>query len=85
MKEQKKEKYYNTSHEVIVETLKKAGVKIVYPIYLIGDRKADFYNVSCNFMSTDVAIPKSEINEEEIHNLPKDVQIQLRTVWSCKL
>lgn len=85
MKEQKKEKFLNESHKVIIETLKNAGVKIAYPIYLIGDRKADFYNVSCNFMSTDVSIPKSEINEEEIHNLPKDTQIQLRTVWSCKL
>lgn len=85
MKESKQIKYYNTSHETIIETLKKAGVKIVYPIYLIGDRKADFYNVSCNFMSVDVIIPKSEINEEEVQNLPKDAQIQLRTVWSCKL
>lgn len=85
MKESKQIKYYNASHEVIIETLKNAGVKITYPIYLIGDRKDDFYNVSCNFMSVDVTIPKSEINEEEVQNLPKDAQIQLRTVWSCKL
>jgi hypothetical protein len=91
MKETKKEKqkeqklkYYNNSHEVVVETLKKANVKINYPIYLIGDRKSDHYNVSCNFMSVEVTIPKNLINEDEIYNLPKECQIQLRTVWSWK-
>lgn len=82
MKEQKKEKYYNTSHEVIVETLKKAGVKIVYPIYLLGDAKSDFYSISCNFMSVEPTILKESIDADEIRNLPKDAQIQLRTVWS---
>ena len=91
MKETKKEKqkeqklkFYNNSHQVVIETLKNAGVNIVYPIYLIGDRKANHYNISCNFMSVEPIIKKELINEDEIHNLPNECQIKLRTVWSWK-
>lgn len=82
MKEQKQEKFYNKSHQFVIETLKNAGVKIVYPIYLLGDEKSDSYSVSCNFMSVEPTILKESIDADEIRNLPKDAQIQLRTVWS---
>lgn len=83
-KKEQKIKYYNKSHEVIIETLKNAGVKIVYPIYLIGDSKESHYNVSCNFMSVEPIIYKDAIDADEVRNLPKECQIQLRTVWSYK-
>lgn len=80
------EKYVNKSHQVVIETLKEANVKIKYPIMLTSNQYQDYWVVSCDFMGVGINIPKSMIDEDEILEIQDDCCIRfiLNKVWTQK-
>ena len=80
------EKYVNKSHQVVIETLKEANVKIKNPIMLTATQYMDHYCVSCNFMCVGINIPKNMIDEDEIRAIPDDGKYRfiLNKVWTQK-
>ena len=80
------EKYVNKSHQVVIETLKEANVKIKNPIMLTANQYMDHYCVSCNFMGVGINIPKNMIDEDEIRAIPDDGKYRfiLNKVWTQK-
>lgn len=80
------EKYVNKSHQVVIETLEKANVKIKNPIMLTATQYMDHYCISCNFMGVGINIPKNMIDEDEIRAIPNDGKYRfiLNKVWTQK-
>ena len=80
------EKYVNKSHQVVMETLEQANVKIKNPIMLTATQYMDHYCVSCNYMGVGVNIPKNMIDEDEIQEIPNDGKYRfvLNKVWTQK-
>lgn len=80
------EKYVNKSHQVVIETLEKANVKIKNPIMLTATQYMDHYCVSCNYMGVGINIPKNMIDEDEIREIPNDGKYRfvLNKVWTQK-
>lgn len=80
------EKYVNKSHQVVIETLEKANVKIKNPIMLTANQYMDHYCVSCDFMGVGINIPKNMIDEDEIREIPNDGKYRfiLNKVWTQK-
>ena len=80
------EKYVNKSHQVVIETLEQANVKIKNPIMLTANQYMDHYCVSCNFMGVGINIPKNMIDEDEILAIPDDGKYRfvLNKVWTQK-
>lgn len=80
------EKYVNNSHQVVIETLEKANVKIKNPIMLTANQYMDHYCVSCDFMGVGINIPKNMIDEDEIREIPNDGKYRfiLNKVWTQK-
>lgn len=80
------EKYVNKSHQVVMEALEQAKIKITNPIMLTANQYMDYYCLSCNFMGVGVNVPKSEIDEDEIRAIPDDGKYRfiLNKVWTQK-
>ena len=80
------EKFVNKSHQVVIETLEKANVKIKNPIMLTANQYMDHYCVSCDFMGVGINIPKNMIDEDEIREIPNDGKYRfiLNKVWTQK-
>lgn len=80
------EKYVNKSHQVVIETLKEAKVKIKSPIMLTSNQYQDYWVVSCDFMGVGINIPKNMIDEDEIREIPDDcgTRFILNKVWTQK-
>lgn len=80
------EKYVNKSHQVVMETLEKANVKIKNPIMLTANQYMDYYCVSCDYMGVGINIPKNMIDEDEIREIPNDGKYRfvLNKVWTQK-
>lgn len=80
------EKYVNKSHQVVIEALEQANVKIKNPIMLTANQYMDHYCVSCNFMGVGVNIPKNMIDDDEIRAIPVDGKYRfiLNKVWTQK-
>jgi hypothetical protein len=80
------EKYVNKSHQVVIEALEQANVKIKNPIMLTANQYMDHYCVSCNFMGVGINIPKNMIDEDEIRAIPDDGKYRfvLNKVWTQK-
>ena len=79
-------KYVNKSHQVVMEALEKANVKIKNPIMLTANQYQDHWVVSCNFMGVGIDIPKNAIDEDEIRTIPDDGKCRfiLNKVWTQK-
>ena len=80
------EKYVNKSHQVVMEALEQANVKIKNPIMLTANQYMDHYCVSCNYMGVGVNIPKNMIDDDEIREIPNDGKYRfvLNKVWTQK-
>lgn len=80
------EKYVNKSHQVVIETLEKANVKIKSPIMLTSNQYQDYWVVSCDYMGVGINIPKNMIDEVEIREIPDDCgnRFILNKVWTQK-
>ena len=80
------EKYVNNSHQVVIETLEKANVKIKNPIMLTSNQYQNHWVVSCDFMGVGINIPKNMIDEDEIREIPNDGKYRfiLNKVWTQK-
>lgn len=80
------EKYVNKSHQVVMETLEKANVKIENPIMLTANQYMEHYCISCNYMGVGINIPKNMIDEDEIREIPNDGKYRfvLNKVWTQK-
>lgn len=80
------EKYVNKSHQVVMETLEKANVKIKNPIMLTANQYMDYYCISCDYMGVGINIPKNMIDEDEIREIPNDGKYRfiLNKVWTQK-
>jgi hypothetical protein len=77
-------KYANETHRVIIESLN--GITIKNPIMLTANQFEDCYSVSVNFEHTGVHIKKSDIDEQEIREIPDEpYQIILNRIWEANL
>ena len=79
-------KYVNDSHQVVIETLENAGVKIKNPIMLTTTQDKDYYSISCDYICVGINIPKEYIDEDEIKSIPRDLEHRfvLNKVWDYK-
>ena len=80
------EKYVNKSHQVVMEALEQAKIKITNPIMLTANQYQDYWVISCNYMGVGINIPRNSIKEDEILELPHDQlpRIILNKVWTQK-
>jgi len=82
-----KVEYTNHSHQVIMEALQQAGVKVKNPIMLTANQYEKEYCVSCGYMSTPVHIAKNAIDEDEVKSIEEEksgYRFILNKVWHQK-
>ena len=78
--------YANNSHKVVMEALEKAGAVMKSPIMLTATQYDKEYCISTGYMSTGVHVAKSQIDENEIQNIPEELGYRfiLNKVWHQK-
>jgi hypothetical protein len=78
-------KFFNQSHQFLIETIESAGVKPLSPIIISADQFDKEYSVLNGGSFVDVKIKKTDINEDELREIPAGYgpKIIVNKIWTC--
>ena len=77
-------KFFNQSHQFLIETLQSAGVKPTAPIVISANQFDKHYSVLNGWSFVDVKIKKSDLDEDELRSIPDGYgpKIIVNKIWT---